>query len=586
MATVYGNQISFDSGKGWWRTKVDYSGSSATVTLEVKSGYTVFVRITGTVNGVANSTLTYSSSATATHTLGTVSINSSSSNSIALTCTKGTWGQNGTSTASIPQQTASFNLNILNPDGSEPYTTGEAGSVEQSVGGGNYARIYNEQASAYNIGTTFNYRNFTPGVGRQLSSVSGISPNNTTGPWSATLGSGGLTVVFQTAWQTYTISYAPNGGSSTPEPQTKTYGTAINLRPAITKASSYPSGYTVSFSGNEGTYSGNPITATDTITYDFEGWKSGNSGTVYDGEVSFSEEGNVTMTAQWGSSTTKGSITLPTASSVSRQYYSFNSWNTNSVGTGTSYSGGAAYTPASNITLYATWTPNAPINLSLSRSSSTTNSITLTYTDEGVVTSRTAYYRKTGTTNYTSMAVVSNPFTITGLDVDTNYDIYFEASNSAASSTTAAQQFSTLLTNPTIVNTNYSDLTPFTVTITCSANISPSRTLSYQFSKDGGSTWTSAQSSNSYQWTNLLEETSYSMAVKVTAAHTGTNSVDTYAQSTITIVTPADQARLRRKVNGSWEVGKGYYKNNGEWTKIKKIYIKVNGEWKIGKNLE
>lgn len=205
------------------------------------------------------------------------------------------------------------------------------------------------------------------------------------------------------------------------------------------------------------------------------------------------------MTAQWGSSTTKGSITLPTASSVSRQYYSFDSWNTNSAGTGTSYSGGATYTPASNITLYATWTPDAPINLSLSRSSSTTNSITLTYTDEGVVTSRTAYYRKTGTTNYTSMTVASNPFTITGLDVDTDYDIYFEASNSAASSTTAAQQYSTLLTNPTIVNTNYSDLTPFTVTITCSANISPSRTLSYQFSKDGGSTWSSAQSSNSYQ---------------------------------------------------------------------------------------
>lgn len=90
MATVYGNQINFDSGNGWWRTKVDYSGSSATVTLEVKSGYTVFVRITGTVNGVANGTLTYSSNATATHTLGTVSINSSSSNSIALTCTNGT----------------------------------------------------------------------------------------------------------------------------------------------------------------------------------------------------------------------------------------------------------------------------------------------------------------------------------------------------------------------------------------------------------------------------------------------------------------------------------------------------------------
>ena len=85
MATVYGNQISFDSGRGWWRTKVDYSGSTATVTLEVDSGHTVWVRITGTVNGTPNGTLSYSSSATSTHQLGNVTINSGSSNTIALT---------------------------------------------------------------------------------------------------------------------------------------------------------------------------------------------------------------------------------------------------------------------------------------------------------------------------------------------------------------------------------------------------------------------------------------------------------------------------------------------------------------------
>ncbi len=188
----------------------------------------------------------------------------------------------------------------------------------------------------------------------------------------------------------------------------------------------------------------------------------------------------------------------------------------------------------------------------------------MTYADEGVVTSRVAYYRKSGTSNYSSMNITTNPFTITGLDIDTNYDIYFKASNDAASSTTTAQQFSTLLINPTISNINYSDLTPFTVNITCSASINPSRTLSYQFSKDGGTTWTSAQSSNTYQWTGLSEETTYSMAVKVKASHTGTNASDTYAQSSISVTTPADQAKIRRKENGSWVLGKGYYKKNGE----------------------
>lgn len=235
MATVYGGQCPFDSGRGWWRTKVDYSGSSATVTLEVKSGYTVFVKITGKVNGTANSTLTYNSSATSTKTLGTVSINQNSSNTIALTCTGGTWGQNGTSTATIPAQvqTGSFNMNILNPDGSEPYSTGEAGSVERSINGGTYERKYNEDANSYAVGTTFSYRNFIPGAHRYLASVSGLSPNNTTGPWTATQSSSGTVVDFKTAWNSYGLTIWPGSGtyngSASNQTITQQYGTTASI---------------------------------------------------------------------------------------------------------------------------------------------------------------------------------------------------------------------------------------------------------------------------------------------------------------------------------------------------------------------
>ena len=76
----------------------------------------------------------------------------------------------------FPEGTSSFNLNVLLPDGSEPYTTGAAGSVEFSTNGGSsYSRIYNEQASSYAVGTSFVARNFTPGTGLHLSSVSGMS---------------------------------------------------------------------------------------------------------------------------------------------------------------------------------------------------------------------------------------------------------------------------------------------------------------------------------------------------------------------------------------------------------------------------
>jgi hypothetical protein len=69
----------------------------------------------------------------------------------------------------------------------------------------------------------------------------------------------------------YTIQYNSNGGSSTPASQTKTYDMALTLQGAISRNNSTGSGYTTSFSGNGGTYSGSSITATDTYSYSFAG---------------------------------------------------------------------------------------------------------------------------------------------------------------------------------------------------------------------------------------------------------------------------------------------------------------------------
>lgn len=485
----------------------------------------------------------------------------------------------GTIQATTSVQYYTYNMNILNPDGSEPYTTGEAGTVYMD----GYGRIYDQPYSSYAAGSSITYRDFIPGTGRYLSSVSNLTPNNTSGPWSVTINSD-ITTTFRTAWNTYTISYAANGGSSTPSPQTKTHNTGINLRAAISRNNSYPSGYTVSFNGNGGTYSGSSKTATNTTTYSFTGWKSGNSGTVYNGGAWFTEEGNVTMTAQWSSSTTKGSITLPSSSTVSRTYYTFAGWNTNSSGTGTNYSGGSSYTPSSSTTLYAKWTANAPTDVTLTRSSSTTDSITFTYTDTGIVTSRTVYYRKAGASSYSSKTVTASPFTITGLDVDTDYEVYYKASNSDNSKSTSIATYSTLLTSPTITNVDVSDVTPFTATITVNATITPTRNFKYRFSKDGGTNWTELQTSNTYTWEDLEEETLYNMAVRAIALHVGTNSSSTWVESTVQVITPADQARAMRKINGEWVQGKAYYKVGGEWVKAKKIYIKKNGEWVVNTN--
>lgn len=110
---------------------------------------------------------------------------------------------------------------------------------------------------------------------------------------------GNKVVTFQTAWQTYTISYAPNGGSSTPAAQTKTYNQALALRAAISRNNSTGNGYVTTFNGNGGTYTGSStLTATNTYSYSFAGWKSSASGTVYGGGANFTENNAATMTAQ------------------------------------------------------------------------------------------------------------------------------------------------------------------------------------------------------------------------------------------------------------------------------------------------
>ena len=359
----------------------------------------------------------------------------------------------------------------MNPDGSEPYQTGEAGSVEQSVNGGSYARIYNEQASSYNSGTTLAYRNFSPGTGRHLSSVSGISPNNTTGPWSATLNND-LLVIFQTAWNTYTISYAANGGSSTPSSQTKTYGQALTLRAGISRSNSTGNGYTTSFNGNGGTYTGSSITATDTYSYTFAGWKSSASGTVYGASGTFNENNAATMTAQWNSSTSRGSITLPAASTVSRQYYTFGGWNTNSSGTGTNYNAGASYTPSANGTLYAKWTLNAPTAATVSLDYVVRDKIYVKgigYTG-AALTGYTLHYRVSGSGSYTNISLgTTTTATISNLQPNTTYQIYVTATNAAGSKDSPVITATTIADMPKNVSIALTNILPFTATATVSA---------------------------------------------------------------------------------------------------------------------
>lgn len=145
--------------------------------------------------------------------------------------------------------------------------------------------------------------------------------------------SAGGTVYLFAQWAQYTITYAANGGDTTPSAQTS-YGN-VTLASAITRAG-----------------------------YEFGGWKIGS--TTYAAGATYNLTSNVTATAQWGAYTVSynahggsacdsgsGTVTLPT---TTRTGYTFNGWYTAASGGTKVGDAGASYTPTATITLHAQWT--------------------------------------------------------------------------------------------------------------------------------------------------------------------------------------------------------------------------------------
>lgn len=160
-----------------------------------------------------------------------------------------------------------------------------------------------------------------------------------------------LTVYAQWTPDTYAISYSPNGGSSTPENQTKTYGVTLTLRGAISRPNATKT-ITTTLNGNGGTPLSPTISSIASLRYSFAGWKATN-GTVYSAGGSYTANEGTTLTAQWNSGEWEGeAIILPDAS---RAGYSFAGWYTAATGG----SRVTSLSPTANTTLYAHWSANS-----------------------------------------------------------------------------------------------------------------------------------------------------------------------------------------------------------------------------------
>lgn len=567
MATLYSDSRYNGEGTTGWRIRVDYSSSSASVYVDVVSKYnssSIWLRFTtGTNTFTKNATTFYSSNnGKSANLLGTLSISPSSATTITQTCSGSSWGGsvNGSSSVTIPQQNASFNLNILNPDGSEPYQTGEAGTVEQSINGGSYTRVYNEGASSYPPGTTFNYRNFTPGAHRELSSVTGISPSNTTGPWSLTLSSSGASVNFKTAWRNYTFRTYKGEGTTEISTVTQQYNTTYNV-PHPTP----PTGHL--FAGFYSTGSLSSISSKDSV------FESGNGGIeIYNN----SANGTVTHTR------VQDDNGVPSAckyfgNSTKAYYIRIDK----AAGTASPYCGGfylSTQSVANHVYRHIIWA-KIPVGYTIG---DYRNSIG----DGG----RSEWLTDTAGTGdwyryiYDVHAGSSGNFSTLGF-------VAIKANNGDDN---AAVSWYVCATQVTDITNNYATYT-FDANGTAEYFYAP---VAYNIAYDanGGNNAPSTQIKTYGQnlvlssqvptysgydfvgWAQAGEDTIYS------PGQTLSSDLYRYSGGTITFyaIWVQDQAKLSVNRNSTWSQGKGYFKKNNEWKKIKTIYTKVNGEWKAG----
>ena len=221
----------------------------------------------------------------------------------------------------------------------------------------------------------------------------------------------------------YRVSYNANGGTGAPSAQEKTHNTSLTLSSTKPNRSSTSAGsYTITLDANGGFCSEASVSAARTTNYSFSKWKA-TDGTSYSSGGTYTANAPTTMSAQWTSSTSTESVTLPSASrlpgfnsrTVTLDYndgtgikttieskatvtHTHNGWYTAASG-GTKRNN--SYTPSKSETLYAQYTsstgPYSAVALPTptrdnhafkgwATSSSATTGVTGSYTPTGNVT--------------------------------------------------------------------------------------------------------------------------------------------------------------------------------------------------------
>lgn len=179
---------------------------------------------------------------------------------------------------------------------------------------------------------------------------------------------------------------------------------------------------------------------------------------------------------------------------------------------------------------------------------------------------------------------IENPVYITGLKSNTKHKVSAKAyGNGGYGKASKTIEFTTFLTPSTISKFSIDEIGAFNINTSCKSS-NASNTSKYEFAIcDSNKNPLSIKKSDVsyYNFTGLQEETQYYVRYRVKSKDSGAWS--NYIYSGL-ITTEADQAQTYFKKNDIFSKGKLYYKQDGQWKKVKKIYIKQNGQWQLGKN--
>lgn len=255
------------------------------------------------------------------------------------------------------------------------------------------------------------------------------------------------------ALPSYTISYNANGGSGAPSSQTKYYGINLTLSSAKPTRTGYTFlGWSTSKTATTATWKAGGTYSTNAGDELFAVWQANTYAVSYDANGGSGAPSGQTKT--YGVNLTLSSV-KPT-----RERYKFVGWNTNSSGTGTSYSAGGTYSANSAVTLYAVWAEdyippsiNQPVAYRTNGSAMADDGkyavVSFTYTkgkksgQDVTPTSLVVQYREHGTTAWSTAqtitsytgSVTTNHFGGNALSPEKQYDVQVVLTDAYGSAT-------------------------------------------------------------------------------------------------------------------------------------------------------